>query len=161
MKIVGDLLSPNDPALVEKTLARINEQDRWNDLFSTKLIELLDNGDLMKSEIRERMRTIESVTQTANQSILEAKGLLNQAIGQLATARALETDAERKHLNAVLLCRAVVRNSAFAVAASWIATIWMAWFTLRPTAPLWAACAISIVLLVAAVLFQRAMAHPA
>ena len=45
LKRVGDLLSPNDPELVEKTLARLTEQDTWNDVFSTKLIELLDKID--------------------------------------------------------------------------------------------------------------------
>ena len=35
MKKIGDLVSPNDPELVEKTLARLDEQDRWNDVFST------------------------------------------------------------------------------------------------------------------------------
>ena len=45
LKRVGDLLSPNDTELVEKTLARLTEQDTWNDVFSTKLIELLDKID--------------------------------------------------------------------------------------------------------------------
>jgi hypothetical protein len=73
-----DLLKPSDPELVEKTLTRLNEQDRWNDVFSTKLIELLDKIDLIKSEIRdslrkadERLRRAESVTQA--ESVLQEK----------------------------------------------------------------------------------------
>lgn len=57
-----DIFSPSDPELVKRTLTRIDEQDTWNDVFSTKLIELLDNIDGLKKDIRERMRRIESVT---------------------------------------------------------------------------------------------------
>jgi hypothetical protein len=203
MKTLGDLLSPNDPELVEKTLARIAKQDTWNDVFSTKLIELLDNIDLLKSEIRAKMRTLESVTQTAStslehaetahkqaaQSTVEAKRLLDQSTCQLNRARncteeatrqlhaaevrlassdknlqkacALEAEAEKKRLNTARLLRAAVRHSALATAASWAATTWMAWFALGPAVPLWAACAASVFLIVAAVLFGRLVKHEA
>jgi hypothetical protein len=55
------MFAPEDAEIVKKTLARIDEQDKWNDVFSTKLIELLDNIDKLKKEIRERMRRVESV----------------------------------------------------------------------------------------------------
>ena len=75
-----DILRPNDPELVEKTLARLNEQDRWNDVFSTKLIELLDNVDTIKSETRkclrdstERLKNAESVMQAESLLLEKAK----------------------------------------------------------------------------------------
>src|SRR3954447_16453593 len=100
MKALGELVSPNDPELVEKTLSRIAEQDRWNDVFSTKLIELLDKIDAVKSEIRDRIRVAEDVTANASKSLaavqavheqalrtsLEAQRLLDQAAFQLTTA---------------------------------------------------------------------------
>lgn len=107
LRAFGDLVSPNDPELIEKTLTRIDEQDKWNDVFSTKLIELLDNIDLLKAEIRQRMRTAESATQTAlaslegaerahqaaAESTLEAKRLLDQATSQLEGAQQRASEA--------------------------------------------------------------------
>jgi prophage DNA circulation protein len=204
MKVVGswtELFSPNDPELVEKTLARIAEQDTWNDVFSTKLIELLDNVDQVKSEVRERMRTVESVTQTAStsleraetahkqasQGVLEGKRLLDQSTSQLGRAQncteeatrqlhaaggqvaasnwtlknasELQTAAAKEHINAVRLFRAANRRSVVAIAASWTATTWMAWFAFRPTVPLWAAWAATVFLIVAAALFDRVVKH--
>lgn len=124
---------PRDPELVKKTLTRIDEQDKWNEVFSTTLIKLLDNIDLLKSEMRERMRSAESITQTAT---------ANQ-------------------LNAARLFRTAVQYSALAVAMSWIATAWMAWFALRPAAPLCAACAASVFAVVAAGLIAKCVKHEA
>src|ERR1035437_2436840 len=109
----GRVFSPNDPELVKQTLARIDQQDTWNDVFSTKLIELLDNIDLLKSEIRERMRIAESVPHTAtvsleraetahsqaSQSTLEARGLLEDSGRKLDRARVCTEEAAR-HLHA-------------------------------------------------------------
>lgn len=64
MSLLTDFLkmfAPEDAEVVAKTIARIDEQDKWNDVFSTKLIELLDNIDGLKKEIRDRMRRVESV----------------------------------------------------------------------------------------------------
>jgi hypothetical protein len=63
---LGKLPSPNDSELVEKTLARIADQDTWNDVLSTKLIELVDNIDGLQRDLRERMRRIESVTRSVS-----------------------------------------------------------------------------------------------
>lgn len=110
MSGIGKLFSPNDPELVEKTLVRINEQDTWNDVFSTKLIELLDNIDLLKREVREKMRSVESATGTAMSSLeraeignkqaaaasLEAQRLLSDATRQSKWARDLANEAEQR-----------------------------------------------------------------
>lgn len=87
-----DIFSASDPELVKKTLARIDEQDKWNDVFSTKLIELLDNIDGLKKDIRERMRRVEAVkvaesmlldeaakTETLNTKLEETKKALGLA----------------------------------------------------------------------------------
>jgi hypothetical protein len=55
VSLLGDVakwFGPEDAELVKKTLTRMDEQDKWNDVFSTKLIELLDNIDILKKEIR-------------------------------------------------------------------------------------------------------------
>jgi hypothetical protein len=110
MSRIGDLMSPNDPELVEKTLTRLAEQDTWNDVFSTKLIELLDNIDLLKSEHREKLRAVGAAAQNASasleqaerahnraaESILEAKETLDESLGQLDRARSCTADAERE-----------------------------------------------------------------
>ncbi|HTF66509.1 MAG TPA: hypothetical protein VK638_27875 [Edaphobacter sp.] len=56
-----------------KTLSRLAEQDTWNDVFSTKLIELLDKSDQLKREIRESMRRADTrITQAEAVSQAEA-----------------------------------------------------------------------------------------
>ena len=62
---VGKLLSPNDPEVVEKTLTRLNEQDTWNDVFSTKLIEVLDSIDTFRAETRSSLLAVERSRQEA------------------------------------------------------------------------------------------------
>lgn len=91
---------PEDTELVKKTLTRIDEQDKWNDVFSTKLIELLDNIDGLKKEIRERMRRVESVkvaesvlldeatrTEALNTKLLETETALANLRIQFLTAK--------------------------------------------------------------------------
>jgi membrane protein involved in colicin uptake len=85
LKKVGDLLSPSDPELVEKTLARLNEQDTWNDVFSTKLIELLDKIDQIKSEIRQRLRDADKRIQRA-ESVTQAESILREKAAQFGDA---------------------------------------------------------------------------
>ena len=65
----------NDPELVRLTLARLNEQDHWNDVFSTKLIDLLDNIDKIKSETRKCLREVTERLQKA-ESVMQAESLL-------------------------------------------------------------------------------------
>jgi hypothetical protein len=127
LKAVGELLSPNDPELIEKTLARIDEQDKWNDVFSTKLIELLDNMDLVKSELRERMRSVEAANDAASATMERAE----------------------------LAWKATLRWSLIAIALCWIPTIWLAWLVLRPELPLYAAVVGSALLLVPIILIPR------
>jgi isoleucyl-tRNA synthetase len=106
LKKVSELLSPSDPELVEKTLARLNEQDTWNDVFSTKLIELLDKIDQIKSEIRQRLRNAdkriqraESVTQ-AESILLEKAARFGDASRRLEIAQAAEERASSAALDA-------------------------------------------------------------
>lgn len=174
-----DMVSPSDPELVEKTLARLAEQDHWNDLFSTKLIELLDKIDQIKGEIRDRIRRAderiqkaESVTQAesrlleeaakfggaserlemaqaaegrASEHAVEAKSNWENASTALAnalqmadTARGLAEDASRKLLSAqeresemARMVRLTAGWACVAVALSWLAMGWTAWFVLR------------------------------
>ena len=70
-----DIFKPNDPELVEKTLARLNEQNKWNDVFSTKLIDLLDNIDKIKSEARESLREVTERLQKT-ELVTQAESLL-------------------------------------------------------------------------------------
>lgn len=80
-----DIFKPSDPDLVEKTLARLNEQDTWNDVFSTKLIELLDKIDQIKSEIRQRLRDADKRIQRA-ESVTQAESILREKAAQFGDA---------------------------------------------------------------------------
>jgi hypothetical protein len=108
---IGKIVSPNDPALVEKTLTRLEEQDTWNDVFSTKLIELLDNVDAIKIETRAKLRSLEE--------------LATQSRSELASAQHT-TRLARLTVPVIILC----------LGLSWLATTWAFWIALRPL-PLW------------------------
>jgi hypothetical protein len=106
---IADLFSPNDPELVKKTLGRMSEQDIWNDVFSTKLIHVLDNIDSVKSEIRKGLRTVETSSkdgisamaraerlyEKASLDITEAKGYLDRTVSHLSAAQSITEQATR------------------------------------------------------------------
>jgi hypothetical protein len=196
LKGLRDLLSPTDPELVEKTLARLNEQDTWNDVFSTKLIELLDNIDIVKHEVRERLRKAESITQAeslllekaakygdasrrlelaeiaqqqasslatdAKEQLVKATAALDDARKMAAEARNLAEDANKKfclsrevEVKSAALARATVCYGTVAVALSWIAVGWIAWFMVRTTHFFWGAVCLSVVIPTVAAAFVR------
>jgi hypothetical protein len=82
MKTLGQLCSPNDHDFIKKTLARMDEQDRSNGVFSTKLFAVLDNTDSIKSEVRARPRQIglaeESTMSAKLRSGQDTSGCLRQ-----------------------------------------------------------------------------------
>lgn len=117
LKKVGDLLSPSDPELVEKTLARLNEQDTWNDVFSTKLIEILDKIDQIKAEIRQRLRDADKRIQRA-ESVTQAESILREKAAQFGDAsRRLETAhaAEERACGAALDAKQILEKSTDAL----------------------------------------------
>jgi hypothetical protein len=93
MNKFGEWISPNDPQLVRTTLARLGEQDRWNDVFSTKLIELLDKHDNLRSEYRQMLSKATSDLEAAKSDGTKAKELLDSAIIRY-------NDAEKRFLEA-------------------------------------------------------------
>jgi hypothetical protein len=119
---IGKFVAPNDPVLVEKTLTRLEEQDTWNDVFSTKLIELLDNVDAIKIETRAKLRSLEE--------------LAAQSQSELASAQ-----------SATRLARLAVPVVALCLGLSWIATTWALWIALRPL-PLWIPSSVSLAIAV-------------
>jgi vacuolar-type H+-ATPase subunit I/STV1 len=88
------LFSPSDPDLVEKILTRLAEQDTWNDVFSTKLIELLDKSDQVKREIRERMRKADERIKKA-ESVEQAESLLLEEAAKAEELKSKLTATER------------------------------------------------------------------
>jgi hypothetical protein len=112
-----DIFKPSDPELVEKTLARLNEQDTWNDVFSTKLIELLDKIDQIKSEIRQRLRDADKRIQRA-ESVTQAESILREKAAQFGDAsRRLETAqaAEERAYAAALDAKRSLEKSTVAL----------------------------------------------
>jgi len=60
-----------DPKVIELVNERLLEQDKWNDVFSTKLIELLDKNDAIRAEIRKRLDQIAAASR-AQQELIRA-----------------------------------------------------------------------------------------
>ena len=139
MKNLGRILAPNDPVLVEKTLQRLAEQDTWNDVFSTKLIELLDTNDDLKAQIRESAREANRHFSEAAQQLEEARAAYAAVTASIVTARWLIT---------VL---------AFVLMLSVIGIIWFMW-SLHPF-PIYIPVLVSIILLVAPSAITRRLLH--
>ncbi len=131
MKKIGDLVSPNDPELVEKTLARLDEQDRWNDVFSTKLIEILDRNDALKSELRQKLSKAAADLNAAKDTLIQAKELTVEAQqravaaeGALNEARTREYSAESLFTAAAQRARRTTQVAVIATAAFMVGTLW-------------------------------------
>jgi len=93
-------LAPKDSAFVKLALERVDEQDKWNDVFSTKLIELLDNIDTVKSELRKRMRAIESAVRA--EEYLAEQGTKAAAVTERASAVVSAAERLRPELEAAV-----------------------------------------------------------
>jgi hypothetical protein len=65
-------LSKADPRVIEIVESRIGKQDDWNDLFATKLIELLDKNDAIRDEIRKRLAQLEGANRAQQELIRSA-----------------------------------------------------------------------------------------
>lgn len=89
-----DAFRPSDPELVEKTLSRLTEQDQWNDVFSTKLIEILDKVDQLKAEIRQRLRRADERIQKA-ESVTQAESFLLDEAAKAEELKNKLADAEQ------------------------------------------------------------------
>jgi len=61
-----------DARLVESTKALREEQDRWNDLFATKLIEVLDKIDAVRSQVTAGQASAAASLRLANAKAEEA-----------------------------------------------------------------------------------------
>ena len=76
MKALGELVSPNDPELVEKTLSRIAEQDIGT-ISSPQSHRTTGRHRFLKSEIRGRARATEDIAVSAVGSLGRAEPPMN------------------------------------------------------------------------------------
>lgn len=115
MKKLSEVFSPNDPELVQKTLERLHQQDRWNDLFSTKLIEILDKNDALGSELRQKLG--------------EVTATLNQAKNTLSQTRELNTKTKS-------FCLRSIQVTTSTAGALMLGVLWLA-FAERSIPSVW------------------------
>jgi hypothetical protein len=117
LKELGEILGPNDPKLVEMTLSRLNEQDKWNDVFSTKLIELLDKIDQIKSEIRQRLREADERILRAECVTQEEAVLLEKAkeFGEASRRLELARNAQERAFEAALGAKEKAEEASIAL----------------------------------------------
>ena len=145
---VGGSFPSKHPEILEITLARVAEQDTWNDVFTNRLIQLVEKVEAVESEIREGLRTAQT---SASDGVAAAQRA--ELAQNAASERALE--ANRSFDSSENILKKTILYLIFAVAFSWIATVWMACLVLSTAAPVWLACAAS--LLVVSVTFGLAM----
>lgn len=66
-------ISKADPQVIELVDKRMAEQDKWNDVFSTKLIELLDKSDTVRADIRKRLNQIAAASRAQEELVRAAE----------------------------------------------------------------------------------------
>lgn len=110
------LLHPHDPELVAKTLARLQQQDEWNDVFATKLFGILDNIDRFQASVRGHLMLpaeLERIRAAAEQA---APALVALEQTQAAHARTLaRLDEARAELDQAALAHRQASDSLYVV----------------------------------------------
>lgn len=123
MKSISNAFAPSDPELVEKTLARLDEQDTWNDVFSTKLFELLDGNDALLADVRKAVQQASACSKLALDSealAYRAERAFNASIDRqnqatdkmVAASRAFEQAAAEAEMASQRLTEANTRFEA-------------------------------------------------
>jgi hypothetical protein len=134
MKAVGNVVSPNDPELVRLFGQHVKEQEGWNDLFSTKLIEVLDKIDELRSEARATLRKGESALMQAQEELQEV------------TRRSTAVSRMIGYALAIAAC-------------SWLITLCALWFAFRDVVPLWVAAVGGVAVIVVAIMGFRGLSR--
>jgi len=94
-----DSVSKADPKVFELVNERLREQDKWNDVFSTKLIELLDKSDSIKAEIRQKLKAMEEASRAQAELVCAADEHRRLASEYQKSSRML-ADASQKYVQA-------------------------------------------------------------
>jgi hypothetical protein len=89
---------PKDNEQLRLTVERLDQQDVWNDVFSTKLIEVLDKIDGVRSSVRASLDETETARGDAAQKLNDLESLMRSYADGI---RAVQTraDDEKRRLN--------------------------------------------------------------
>jgi len=160
-----------DQSIVELAQARKREES-----IAANLQSVRDEFTTSYEAASQRLQEAEQLCQRGDQAAKEAQQLIDQTTAELLQARKAEETAAadllsarqelttayqfaavaaQRRLDAVDSFQKAAHVAIFAVAASWVATVWLGWLAFRAAAPVWAPGVLTVVLLVLTLVLTR------
>jgi uncharacterized lipoprotein YehR (DUF1307 family) len=163
-------------SLVDQSVAELAQARKREESIAANLQSVRDEFTASYVAASLRLQEAEQFCQKGDQSAKDAQQLIDQTTAELLHARKAEETAAadllsarqelttayqfaavaaQRRLDAVDSFQKAARMAIFAVAASWVATVWMGWLAFRATVPVWAPGVLTIVLVVLTVVLSR------
>lgn len=182
LKNVGEKLSPDQPPmrqareLLDKavnavsakdteqhrlTLERLDKQDVWNDVFSTKLIEVLDKIDGIRTSVRTSLDQADTMRVDATRQLDELDSSVRSYADEMRAVQSSINDVNRrlKKAEAVSGSFPTLRRALGVLACVsgllGIGTVWSLWIASRTTVLEWIPIVVTGLIVVATALFVR------
>jgi hypothetical protein len=163
-------------ALVDQSIAELAQARKREESIAANLQSVRDEFTASYEAASQRLQEAEQFCQKGDRSAKDAQQLIDQTTAELLHARKAEeiaaadllsarqelttayqfaAVAAQRRLDAVDSFQKAARVAIFAVAASWMAAVWMGWFAFRATVPVWAPGVLTVVLVVLTLVFSR------
>ena len=163
-------------SLVDQSIAELAQARKREESIAANLQSVRDEFTASYDAASKRLQEAEQFCQKGDQSAKEAQQLIDQTTAELLHARKAEETAAadllsarqelttayqfaavaaQRRLDAVDSFRKAARVAIFAVAASWVATVWMGWLAFRAAVPIWAPGVLTLVLVVLTLVLTR------
>jgi uncharacterized lipoprotein YehR (DUF1307 family) len=169
-------------SLVDQSIAELAQARKREESIAANLQSVRDEFTASYEAASQRLQEAEQFCQKGDQSAKDAQQLIDQTTAELLHARKAEETAAadllsarqelttayqfaavaaQRRLDAVDSFQKAARVAIFAVAASWVATVWMGWLAFRAVVPIWAPGVLTLVLVVLTLVLTRKTASEA
>jgi uncharacterized lipoprotein YehR (DUF1307 family) len=171
-----DLAMQEAKALVDQSITELAQARKREESIAANLQSVRDEFTTSYEAASQRLQEAEQLCQRGDRSAKDAQQLIDQTTAELLQARKAEETAAadllsarqelttayqfaavaaQRRLDAVDSFQKAARVAVFAVAASWVAAVWMGWFAFHATIPVWAPGALTVVVVLLTLLFSR------
>jgi hypothetical protein len=163
-------------SFADQSLAELAQARKREESIAANLQSVRDEFTTSYEAASQRLQEAEQLCQRGDQAAKEAQQLIDQTTAELLQARKAEETAAadllsarqelttayqfaavaaQRRLDAVDSFQKAARVAIFAVAASWVATVWMGWLAFRAAVPIWAPGVLTVVLVLLTLVFSR------
>jgi hypothetical protein len=162
--------------LLEQSTAELVQARKKEESIAANLQSVREEFTAAYQSASQRLQEAEQFVQRGGQAAKEAQQLIDQTTAELLLARKAEETAAadllsarqelttayqfaavaaQRRLDAVDSYNKASRWAVFAVALSWLAMAWMAWFAFQTKMPFWVPCIVTVILIGLAVKFAK------